>query len=105
MIWLRLVIRRIIFRLLASCRFLLSLLHVLQLLVMLLPCHRSLIRLLRLLLVVLVLVFIVITVVEMDMWMPFAIGRWIPFFVAGQGTLFSDSFYVPDISLVPDLTM
>jgi hypothetical protein len=28
-----------------------------------------------------------------------------PLFVAGQGTLSSDSFYVPDVSLVPDLTM
>jgi hypothetical protein len=26
-------------------------------------------------------------------------------FVAGQGTLSSDSFYVPDVSLIPDLTM
>jgi hypothetical protein len=28
-----------------------------------------------------------------------------PFSVAGQGTLSSDSFHVPDVSLVPDLTM
>jgi hypothetical protein len=28
-----------------------------------------------------------------------------PLSVAGQGTLSSDSFHVPDISLVPDLTM
>jgi hypothetical protein len=28
-----------------------------------------------------------------------------PLSVAGQGTLYSDSFYVPDVSLVPDLTM
>jgi hypothetical protein len=55
---------------------------------MLLPCHRSLIRLLLLLLVVLVLVFIVITVVEMDMWRPFAIGRWIPFFCCWTGHTF-----------------
>jgi hypothetical protein len=28
-----------------------------------------------------------------------------PLFVAGQDTLSSDSFHVPDVSLVPDLTM
>jgi hypothetical protein len=28
-----------------------------------------------------------------------------PLSVAGQGTLSSNSFYVPDVSLVPDLTM
>jgi hypothetical protein len=28
-----------------------------------------------------------------------------PLSVAGQGTLSSDSFHVPDVSLVPDLTM
>jgi hypothetical protein len=28
-----------------------------------------------------------------------------PLFVAGQGTLSSDSFHIPDVSLVPDLTM
>jgi hypothetical protein len=28
-----------------------------------------------------------------------------PLSVARQGTLFSDSFHVPDVSLVPDLTM
>jgi hypothetical protein len=28
-----------------------------------------------------------------------------PLSVAGQCTLFSDSFHVPDVSLVPDLTM
>jgi hypothetical protein len=28
-----------------------------------------------------------------------------PLYVAGQGTLSSDSFHVPDVSLVPDLTM
>jgi hypothetical protein len=28
-----------------------------------------------------------------------------PLSVARQGTLSSDSFYVPDVSLVPDLTM
>jgi hypothetical protein len=67
--------RRPVFRMLVSCRFLRSWLHVLRLLVLLLLCHQPLIRLLRLLLVVRVVVFIVITVVEMDMWMPSAIGR------------------------------
>jgi hypothetical protein len=75
MLLLRFVMRRLVFRMLASYRFLLSWLHILRLLVLLLPCHRPLLRLLRLLLVVRVLVFIVITVVEMDMWRPFAIGR------------------------------
>jgi hypothetical protein len=56
---------RLIFRMLASCGFLLSWLHVLRLLVLLLPCHRPLLRWLRLLLVVQVLAFIMITVVEM----------------------------------------
>jgi hypothetical protein len=28
-----------------------------------------------------------------------------PLSVAGQGTLCSDTFYIPDVSLVPDLTM
>jgi hypothetical protein len=65
--------RSLVFKMLASCGFLLSWLHVLRLLILLLPCHRPLLRLLRLLLVVRVLVFIVITVVEMDMWRPFAI--------------------------------
>jgi hypothetical protein len=59
---------------LASCRFLLSWLHVLRLLVLLLLCHR-LLRLLSLLLVIRVLVFNVIIVVEMDMWKHSATGR------------------------------
>jgi hypothetical protein len=66
---------RVVFRMLASCGFLLAWLHVLRFLVLLLPCHRPLLRLLRLLLVVRVLVFIVITVIEMDMLRPFAIRR------------------------------
>jgi hypothetical protein len=28
-----------------------------------------------------------------------------PLSVAGQGTIYSDSFYVPGVSLIPDLTM
>jgi hypothetical protein len=28
-----------------------------------------------------------------------------PLSIAGQGTIFFDSFYIPDVSLVPDLTM
>jgi hypothetical protein len=28
-----------------------------------------------------------------------------PLSVTGQGTLCSDSFYAPDVSLIPDLTM
>jgi hypothetical protein len=75
MLLLRFVMRRLIFRMLVSCGFLRSWLHILQLLVQLLLCHRPLLRLLRLLLVVRVLLFIVIIVVEMDMWRPFIIGR------------------------------
>jgi hypothetical protein len=60
---------------LASCGFLLSRLHVRQLLVLLLPYQRHLLWLLLLLLVVRVLVFIVITVDEMYLWRPFATGR------------------------------
>jgi hypothetical protein len=60
--------RRLIFRMLASCRFLLSWLHVLRLVVLLLSCHRSL-------LVVRVLIFFMIIVVEIDMWRIFATGR------------------------------
>jgi hypothetical protein len=75
MLLLRFVMRKLVFRMLASCRFLLSWLHVLQLLVLLLPCHWPLLWLLCLLLKVRVLVFIVITMGEMDMWRPFATGR------------------------------
>jgi hypothetical protein len=75
MLLLRFIMIRLTFGMLASCGFLLSWLPVLRLLVLLLPYHKSLLRLLRLLLVVRVLVFIVIIVVEMDMWMPFAKGR------------------------------
>jgi hypothetical protein len=67
--------RRLVFRMLDSCMFLRSWLHVLWLLVLLLMYHRSLLRLLCLLLVVQVLVFIVITVGDMDMWRPFATER------------------------------
>jgi hypothetical protein len=66
---------RVVFRMLASCGFLLYWLHVFQLLILLLMCHRSLLRLLRLLLVMRVLVFTMITVVVMDMWWLFATGR------------------------------
>jgi hypothetical protein len=75
MLLLRFVMRRLVFRMLASCGFLLSWLHVLRFLVLLLLCHRPGLRLLHLLVVVRVLVFIVITVVEMDMWRPFAARR------------------------------
>jgi hypothetical protein len=67
--------RRLAFRMLASCGFLGSWLHILWLLVLLFPCHGPLLRLLCLLLVVRVLVFTVIAVVEMDMWRHSAIGR------------------------------
>jgi hypothetical protein len=60
---------------LVSHGFLLSWLHVLRLLVLLLPYHRSLLWLLLLLLLVRVLVFIVITMDEMGMQRPFVIGR------------------------------
>jgi hypothetical protein len=67
--------RRLVFRMLAPCGFLLPWLYVLRLLVLLLLCRLSLLRLSHLLLVVRVLVFIVIIVVGMDMWRPFATGR------------------------------
>jgi hypothetical protein len=75
MLLLRFIMKRLIFRMLASCGFLRFWLHVLRLLVLLLLCHRPLLRLLHLLLVMRVLVFILITVVEMDMWRPFATRR------------------------------
>jgi hypothetical protein len=75
MLWLRFIMRRHVFRMLASYRFLLSWLHVLRLLILVLSCHRPLLWLLCLLLVVRVLVFIMITMVEMDMWRPFATER------------------------------
>jgi hypothetical protein len=60
---------------LAFCSLLLSWLIALRLLVLLLMCHRLLLRLCLLLLVTRVLVFTMITVVEMDMWRHSAIVR------------------------------
>jgi hypothetical protein len=74
MLLLRFVMRRLVFRMLTSCGFLLSWLHVLWLLVLQLPYHRLLLQLLRLLLVVRVLILIVIIVVGMDTWR-LSIGR------------------------------
>jgi hypothetical protein len=75
MLLLRFIMRRLIFKMLASCKFVLSWLHVLRLLILLLPCHQPLLQLLRLLLVMPLQGFLVITVVEMDMQRPFATRR------------------------------
>jgi hypothetical protein len=75
MLLLRFVMRRLIFRMLTSCGFLLSWLHILQLLILLLLCCWPLLQLFLLLLMMRVLVFTMITVVEMDMWKHFATRR------------------------------
>jgi hypothetical protein len=77
MLSLRFVMRRFVFMMPVFCSLLLSWLPalrlvVLRLLILLLSCHLPHLRLFLLLLVV---VFIMLTVVMMDMWRHFAIGR------------------------------
>jgi hypothetical protein len=80
MLSLRFVMRRFVFMMPVFCSLLLSWLPalrlvVLRLLILLLSCHLPHLRLFLLLLVVRVVVFIMLTVVMMDMWRHFAIGR------------------------------